>query len=323
MGEIAKVAEAFSAPIVKFIDVVSRGIGCAYEPTHTRKMADAKAYEITTIAKALRENADLPAFFDRDGVQIDLRDMNALAERASRRALLQEMRKQQNIEAIVDKAYEKIQKESEISSEPVDDDWIIRFFNSVEDVSNEKVQEIWGRILAGEISKPKSFSMRTLDVLKSITTQEATLLQEISFCILRTPTSAFIPRVEHLWEEFNIEFNSIRLLGEVGIINLYPHNLIIKDNQPQAMIFNDQIVGVIKNTPEQLQGKIYLDMESLTESGRQLLDIITTDQLKSSLFALKYFQHIKATYTNCEVTAFKVICETKNDIRCGTEDLLD
>jgi len=324
MSELVEVAKAISAPATKLIEVVSRGIGRAYDPRYKRKMADAAAYEIDTIAGAIRRNGDVPTLFDREGIQLDARSTQDLIERTGMRLFSQEVRKQQNIESIVDKAYEELKNEESVSNEPVDDDWIVRFFNSVEDVSNEKLQEIWGRILAGEIREPKQYPMRTLDVLRNITTKEANILEEISFCILRTSTTAFIPRVEQLWNEFNIQFNAVCLLGEAGIINLYPHNLIIDINkEPQAIIFNNQIVGSIKRKYDQQSDKVYLNMESLTEAGKQLIDIIYTNQVKSGVFALKYFQYLKDTLKNCEVKAFKVMCESENDIKCGTEDLLD
>ena len=324
MGELVETAKALSAPATKLVEVVSRGIGRAYDPRYKRKMADAAAYELDTLAGAIRRNGDVPILFDREGIQLDARNAQDLVERAQMRFFSQEVRKQQNIEAIVDKAYEELKNSEVVSDEPVDDDWIVRFFNSVEDVSNEKLQEIWARILAGEIREPKKYPMRTLDVLRNITTKEANILEEISFCILRTSTTAFIPRIEQLWNEFNIQFNDVCLLGEAGIINLYPHNLIIDINkEPKAIIFNNLIVGAIKRKYNQQSDKVYLNMESLTEAGKQLVDIIHNCKIKSGVFALKYFQYLKDTCKSCEVKAFKVMSESENDIKCGTEDLLD
>jgi hypothetical protein len=127
VGVIEDIVKAGVEPISKLIDVASRGIGTLYEPTKIKKFAKAKAFEMSTIAQAIRDNPDLPIFYGRDGVQIDSTDAKALAERASSRFMLQEIRKQQNIEAVVDKAYEELQQEQYVTSEPVDDDWIVRF----------------------------------------------------------------------------------------------------------------------------------------------------------------------------------------------------
>ncbi|MEA4940776.1 MAG: DUF2806 domain-containing protein [Christensenella sp.] len=322
MGEIAKVAEAFSAPIVKFIEVVSRGIGCAYEPTHTRKMADAKAYEITTIAKALRDNADLPAFFDRDGVQIDLRDINALAERASRRALLQEMRKQQNIEAIVDRAYEEIQKETEVSSEQVDDDWIVRFFNSVEDVSKEDLQKIWSRVLAEEIKKPKSFSMRTLDILKNISLSEARLFQDFSFCLLSTQNRVFIPNDEAIWSEVGLQFGDVYTLSCAGLINLTTIDLLLDVSQRKALIYNQKIVGTIERKETIPNDIVHVNIYCLTESGMDIAKVLNINDEKSKNFAVKFFSRLKKVRNTYIIRAYLIMNIYEGYIKHETQDLL-
>jgi hypothetical protein len=48
-------------------------------------------------------------------------------------------------------ATEELKKENDVSDTPVDEDWIVRFFNVVEDISDEMMQQLWGRILAGEV----------------------------------------------------------------------------------------------------------------------------------------------------------------------------
>jgi len=55
-----------------------------------------------------------------------------------------------------------------------------RFLNIAEDISDEDMQVIWGRVLAGEIKKPKSFSLRTLEVLRNMSKEEAFLLMRTS-----------------------------------------------------------------------------------------------------------------------------------------------
>lgn len=60
-----------------------------------------------------------------------------------------------------------------VSEEELDEDWIVRFFNHVQDISNARVQQIWGCLLAGELKQPGSFSLRTLDTLRNMNAAEA------------------------------------------------------------------------------------------------------------------------------------------------------
>lgn len=67
---------------------------------------------------------------------------------------------------------------STVSEEPVDADWTARFFENVKDVSNEDMQKLWAMLLAGEIASPGRFSLRTLDVLRNMTSVEANLFEQ-------------------------------------------------------------------------------------------------------------------------------------------------
>ena len=60
-----------------------------------------------------------------------------------------------------------------------DFDWFIRFYEAVGNISNQEMQEKWAKILAGEISKPASFSLSTIDALKNMGQKDAILFEKI------------------------------------------------------------------------------------------------------------------------------------------------
>ena len=131
-----EIVQALVSPAEKLIEAVSGAIGKTYEPKHVRKMADAKAYELKVISETVRNNSDVPIIYDSTGVSIDTSDFEEIAKRASSRLAYQEITKQQNIEAVADNAYEELESLTSVSSESVNPDWMFRFFNSVEDISN-------------------------------------------------------------------------------------------------------------------------------------------------------------------------------------------
>ena len=45
--------------------------------------------------------------------------------------------------------------------------------------SNEKMQEIWGKILAGEANKPGNFSRKTLDIVEELDQNDASFFQNL------------------------------------------------------------------------------------------------------------------------------------------------
>lgn len=97
-------------------------------------------------------------------------------QRAQRRKRLEEARKQGNIEAIMSLAMEYCS--SSTSGEEIDPDWFHQFIALCEDTSSKMMQALWGKILAGEIANPGTFSFKSLTILKRMTNKEAIAFQQ-------------------------------------------------------------------------------------------------------------------------------------------------
>ena len=65
-----------------------------------------------------------------------------------------------------------------------DFDWFLRFFESASNVSNEDMQKLWATILAGEVTNPGSFSLRTLDTVYNMSQNEAMIFLEATKIII-------------------------------------------------------------------------------------------------------------------------------------------
>ncbi len=168
-------------PIEKLIEVISNGIGTLYKPRSIRNEADAKAYEIEIIEDA--KSKSLAA-----GKQNEAETYLRIQERL----LFKESRRQKNIDQIAEKAAKQLQQEQSVSEEPVNKDWSKRFFNITEDVSDEEMQEIWAKILAGEIKKPQSYSLRTLELLKNLSKWEAETFMKFAGFAISSGNVSFI-----------------------------------------------------------------------------------------------------------------------------------
>src|SRR5690606_10359026 len=181
-------------PIDKLIDVISSVTGRLSKPYFDRKDIDTKAYEIKKlsearalakademkiISQAINDNFAITGGieYNESGVVItspkELTNQNAyielstptLEERTQSRLNHREAQKQLNLESVTAYAAEQLKNEQPVTDEPIDEDWKTRFFNIAEEVSNDEMQALWGRILAREIVKPKSYSLRTLELL--------------------------------------------------------------------------------------------------------------------------------------------------------------
>lgn len=94
------------------------------------------------------------------------------------------MKKQQHIESVIEVAYSELDKVTSVNDIPVDSDWISNFFDAVANVSTEQMQILWGKLLAGEVQRPGSFSLRTLNVLKNLTQNEASIFRTLCLMCL-------------------------------------------------------------------------------------------------------------------------------------------
>ncbi len=130
-----------SEPATKIIEALRNGIGVLYEPTRIRRLARAET-----------EAAELVA---RSNLRIQVR----------------EARRQRNLESIIGKAVPLLPAST--SQEEFDEDWLAEFANDAQDVSNETMQSLWARILAGQAVKQGSFSRRTLQAVRVLSQGDA------------------------------------------------------------------------------------------------------------------------------------------------------
>ena len=66
----------------------------------------------------------------------------------------------------------------------LDEDWLNVFERYVEDASTERMQHLWGRVLAGEIRKPGRYSTRTLRFLSEFTQADGLMFSEFAKSVL-------------------------------------------------------------------------------------------------------------------------------------------
>lgn len=181
-----------SKPLTKLIESVSGAVGLIYEPARIRRKAKAEAEALLIFADAEIE----------------------VAQRAARRLAVQEVRRQENIETIVDSAA-KLLPET-VSEEPVDPDWMSRFFADAADVSDEHLQKIWAKLLAQEVAEPNACSRRTLSVLKEMSRKDAERFEQLCGFVWYDGKHGFVPLDENYGLSDSIELRG-QPLGKYGI----------------------------------------------------------------------------------------------------------
>lgn len=228
MGEFLEIAKVMVQPTMKLLDMCSAAIGMVYEPRHVRKLADAEAYKIKQLSTAIMESDNLPVSYENGYISMSTVNFEDFIKRAEFREKHQLLREQNNIERVVGKAYQELTAVPEVTSDPVDEDWTTRFFNTVKDISSDDMQRIWGQILAGEIVKPGSYSLKTLDVIRNLNAHYASIFQKISPFVIKMGDMHFIPSESSIMEKYQIKYGDILVLDDIGltISNPYMSNSI-------------------------------------------------------------------------------------------------
>lgn len=113
---------------------------------------------------------------------------DTILTRAAATLVRSSYRKQNNREKVAKAAVHELksdvkaddnQNESSVPP-PIDDDWLNIFEQHAENASTERMQNLWGKVLAGEIRKPGQYSLRTLRFLSEFSANEAKTFETLA-----------------------------------------------------------------------------------------------------------------------------------------------
>jgi Protein of unknown function (DUF2806) len=145
-------------PATVLVEKISDAIGGIFRPHQIRRVADAEAYSEKVKAVSQLEITDLQ-------------------RRAMQRLFKEEARKQANMESITARALPQLEPDSR--PQDVNDDWIANLFEQCRIVSDEEMQILWSKVLAGEANSPGSFSKRTVNFLGSLDKPDAEMFSTL------------------------------------------------------------------------------------------------------------------------------------------------
>lgn len=226
-----------------------------------------------------------------------------IVARAAHNLLAKEYRHQKNKEDIARKALEILQDETKALTNNVapengatqapppnvDDDWLNVFERYAENASSERVQELWARILAGEIRRPRTFSLKTLRFVSELDQQTASLFEKYVpyICNQAIPTRVGLSGAE-LTELLHLQDADL-LTGVGGLLNqsfdLGPTGQALMPNQGRMLLIQGQPNQKLQFTVAMLT-KIGLEMTKIVklpfslEAGRELADRFPKGGLK-------------------------------------------
>jgi len=198
-------------------------------------------------------------------------------------------RKQVNREAVATVMIDELSRRSDPEpaaeapqpEQDLSDDWLNAFEKFAEDASSERLQKLWGRVLAGEVSRPGRFSVKTLRILAEIDSDAARDFQELS---KRALFGIYLYQDPHLkWSEGPL-FSKISRLSEVGLVRDGPdevtHTVKFESNGRFVMWGNSW--GAAGYNPNGT-ADLFIKIIRLTAAGCELLSLIDGVDEKAAL----------------------------------------
>lgn len=222
-------------------------------------------------ARGLKRNADAEAYVARKNAETEV--AIALIKAKGEYELAEfieskERSKFANIQAVYRSAEKELQSEESVSEKEVKRDWLNRFLSIVECISEAQAQELWGKILAGEIKNPGAFSLRTLETLKNISQEEALVFQRLSSLI-------FLPQRDAIFDK-DISVDDIVRLSDAGLV--HPEKLIkileFPESQQETRLAVTRSQFLTFYTKLPTPRKINIPFYQLTKSGKELVALL-------------------------------------------------
>ncbi|MXY96506.1 MAG: DUF2806 domain-containing protein [Gemmatimonadetes bacterium] len=192
--------------------------------------------------------------------------------------------------------------------------WTSSFSQAAQDISDEDMQELWARVLAGEVEKPGSTSVMTLGVLRNLDQRTAQLFKRL--CSMAVSLS--VPEghcLDHRlvsfggnfsgnsFQGFGIRFTDLLDLSEHGLIISelktqsdyrvcigLPGNLVPGRQLPPPFMFQGQRWVLIRDGEWDFEKEFWVPGSALTKAGRELSKVVELEPVPKYAEALKgYF----------------------------------
>jgi uncharacterized repeat protein (TIGR03899 family) len=189
-----------------------------------------------------------------------------------------------------------------VSDMDVDPDWFQQYCDLVLNISNQTMQQLWAKILAGEIGQPGSFSLKTLFLLQRMSFKEALALQKAASltCRVRLQDSGHIyfgyVRKPSIWQVLTGRSRAVLNLSQFGltfpqILSLIDLNLLHQIEIESGELIPEQSLQ-LQYHQHQLTCKakhsgVVLQYYKFTAVGVELLPLLNSQANPAYLQAVK------------------------------------
>jgi hypothetical protein len=252
--------DGLSEPSKVLIEKVSEAVGEIFKPYQIERIAKAETNAMLTKTKAEIEATELQ-------------------QRALKRFLSEEALKQVNMENITRKAIPLLDEKAQPNN--IEKDWLIDFFDKSRLISNENMQDLWAKILAGEANIPGTYAKRTLHLMATLDKNDAQIFTNLCAFLwyINGPLIIVFDEQAEIYTKNNISFTILKHLDSIGLISFEPlagYKRMKFSKTNTASYFSKTITLEFQNESDNdlNTGKVML-----TEAGLQLINICNSKQI--------------------------------------------
>lgn len=142
--------------------------------------------------------------------------------------------------AVIYAERELLSSEANTSDKELEKDWLFAWRDHAAKVSTEELQLLWGKVLAGEVKNPGSYSMRTMEFLKCLSKAEAKLIEQAAQYVIYNVV--FKDLTQH-YELKGLNFAKLLELQSLGMISGVGSTGM---SYTLPIVRNDPFLGIIK-----------------------------------------------------------------------------
>lgn len=271
----------FSVPgIEKLVDYVASGVGAIAGTMLARWQARTAADVRRIEARVEKETSDLISVgqteaknrFDEasDSSQGKLDISQEIQERME----FQQQKELSNINNVVGMAAHELGAK-EVKNNDVDHDWATRFFSDVKDVSSEQMQQIWAKVLAGEVETPGRTSLRTLSILRDMTQKDAERFYQVtkfalgSFILNKEEWTGAVPNFP--------TYAELLYISQLGLLEVKTELVYALENKNAYYFIDEFVYSISRKDGSGGAFDLRLPGHALTKLGEELSKLASTE----------------------------------------------
>jgi hypothetical protein len=241
-------------PATVLIEKISEVIGGCFKPYQIRRVAQAEAE-----AEKIRATT-----------QIEITD---LQHRAMQRFFVEEAKKQNNIESITTKALPQLDNDAD--PRLIEDDWITNFFDRCRLISDDEMQNLWAKVLAGEANSPGRFSKRTVNMLGTLDKSDAELFTKLCGFVwfFETPVPLIYGIEVDIYNRHDINFSSLKHLDEIGLVSVSSIGGFSRRYLPQRVLAHYYETSVVIQFEKESENELDVGVVLFSRTGEELAAI--------------------------------------------------